>query len=213
MSSAMVDAMSPEQLDKSLMEMPVYRALRKYDAKGYQKFLEVCSAAAKGGESFAAAIGAARGVFIPILNVAIQRASDDALNKLANFWQVLAESYGKSHPTVLRAIFDSKPLSGQPNELLPNYPTKTESEVMTEAFNTAAAEAPPLDENKANSDLLLILHAMEKLLEGASEKFSRIAELNDREYVAILGLYFRCINEELPPDRRAHLIRFMLSQQ
>jgi len=211
MSSAMVDAMSPEQLDKSLMEVPAYRALRKYDAKGYQKILEVCVAAAEQGESLAAAYGAGREILMPIYLAAMPRASDDTLNKMAVFWQVLAMSYGKSHPTILRAIFDSKPLTGQPNDLLPNYPTKTEFELMSAVFNTAADKAPTADEDKANADMLVVFEAMEKLSAGATEKFSKAAELNDRENIAILGLYFRCINEELPPDRRANVIRFMLS--
>ena len=212
MSSAMVDTMSPEQLDRSLMAMPLYRALREYDAKGYQKILEVCVAAAEQGESLATAIGAAREVVMPIFESAMPRASDDTLNKMAVFWQVLAMSYGKSHPAILRAIFDSKPLNGQPNDLLPDYPKQTEFQLMTEVFNTAAAKVPTVDEDNAKADMLVILQAMEKLSAGAPERFSKAAELNDLEYTATFGLYVRCLNEKIPPDRRANVIRFTLTQ-
>jgi len=212
MSSALVDAMSPEKLDSSLMEMPIYRALRKYDPKGYQKILEVVSATAAGGESLAAAIVASRKVLMPIYNMAIPRASDDALIKMVPFIQALCQSYGKSHPTILRAMLESKPLNGQINELLPDYPVQTELEIMTEVFETASAKTPTVNEGEIEEDSLVILQAMEKLSAGSLEKFSKLDELNDREYVAIMGLSFRCMNEELPSHRLAQFLRYSMSQ-
>jgi hypothetical protein len=212
MSSAMAKAFSPEQLDEEFMKLPVYRALRKYDPRRYQEILSLCAAAAERGASMTAAIGAGREVLLQVFNAAVPQASDEVLNKMAHYWQSLVQKYGESHPNILRAIIDSKPLNGQPQDLLPDYPTETELSLMTEVFNSAAAESPTVDKVKAEADLLVVIESMEMLSVGARERFSRVEKLNDHEYVAIVGLYYRCINEQIPLDRRANLIRFLFDK-